>query len=55
MNTTHGGARDGAGRKPTPFPRVQIRINATDEERALIAKLTPRERAEILVKAARRK
>jgi len=41
----HGGKREGAGRKPAPWPTQLIKIKCTDEELAEIHKLTTRERA----------
>jgi len=51
----HGGKREGAGRKPAPKPQTLIRIAATPDEINIIQNLTPRERAEAMVKAAQEK
>ena len=40
----HGGKREGAGRKPSPFPTKLLKIKATDAELAQILKLSTRER-----------
>ena len=52
---THGGKRAGAGRKPAPWPTQLIKIKASADEMTQVLKLSTRERAEILLKAAKSK
>ena len=52
MTTTHGGRREGAGRKPGEAPQKLTRVAATDAELQTIhAWLTPRQRTMALLDA----
>ena len=42
--TNHGGKREGAGRKPRPYPEQILKLRATPEELAEIQRLDTRER-----------
>jgi hypothetical protein len=52
MPNPHGGARKGAGRKPSPFKLQILKIACTDEEYKVIIKTIKdtRKRAELLLK-----
>jgi hypothetical protein len=58
MKNTHGGQRKGAGRHRRPEPKAKAIWcgQLTEEERErIISKLTPDERREALLKAAKEK
>ena len=46
---THGGKREGAGRKPAPYPSQLVKIQATPDEMAKVLMLTTRERTEAML------
>ena len=45
----HGGRREGAGRKPSPWPTQLIEIKCSKKELAEILTLSTRERAEAML------
>lgn len=51
MTNQHGGKRKGAGRKPSPYIKKNVKLyfESEDEYRLFVKLTTPRERVEIIL------